>query len=948
MKRFFLLLITLSLWTQAATTVRVAVLRVQFREDNNRLTTGNGRFMIDTVTTDPYAIDPAPHNRTYFNDQLIAADNYFNAVSRGQVRIEARVFPRGLNAAYTLPEEMAFYNPNTSNAAIDEGVARLFRDAIQLADTDDALVFADYDLVLVFHAGVGRDVDLGFDETPQDIPSLFLTPRFLRDNLGADFNGISVDNGQFTVTQGALLPETQNQAGYDLALTGFVVSNIGSYLGMKDLVSVREGRSGVGRFGLMDVGLLNAAGLIPAPPSAYNRLLLNWERAVPLKTPSSQVSIPRYLKNDDKKSVYEIAVNEDESFLLEYRGDRSVYLDSLQFELSRDRERTANYMEVLQTFLPERITVSDSSGVLLKVDDYDWGLGGAGMLIWHVDRSVIREQSDGFINDDPAHRGVDLEEADGSQDIGQAYSILDAGFQSELGTPIDFWYKSNPSPIYKNEFSAESTPSSNSYRQRAPTGIKIFNFSEARAETMSFSFGRDYFESGFPKKLPGKPLALTAGGIENAATDYIFTLNEGGLLTIFSREDSVSWALPTGGFNTLTLADRDENGRYDALIATVDDSLFALELGAPLPSVPRNIFAPLLVPGISGAPVAGSATITLPAGRNLWHIGYDGLFTVVDYGVALKEATPGFTLPENISDAFDYSRLYYDGDDALREFRFSNAERRFYSVEDNVVDFTVGDSPRGGPAVVDIDGNGIVDILFVTETALYAYQLNGVPLSGFPVEPALGAEERFVGTPLVYRDENDEVRVVAFTGNGSLYAWDARGERLEGFPLVTGGRLSRGAFILQWDDDPAAELFTVSDSGAVYAWELAATGSFTALWNAPRGDASRSAAPPRPAPIERNPGFILDASRVYNYPNPAKNNRTRIRYYLSQGAIVTIRIYDGSGFPVAEFPAPGNLNGFNEVEWRVDNVASGVYHCEVRAEAGGKTESKIIKILVVH
>ncbi len=948
MKRIILLLLTLSLWVHSATTVRVAVLRVQFREDNNSLTTGNGRFMIDTVTTRPFAIDPAPHNRTYFNDQIIAADNYFRTVSRGEVRIQGTIFPRGMNAAYTLSEEMAFYNPNTSNAAIDEGVARLFRDAVTLADEDPDLTFADYDLVMIFHAGVGRDVDLGFDETPQDIPSLFLTPEFLRDNLGEAFNGIPVDDGRFTVTRGVILPETQNQAGYDLALTGFVVSNIGSYLGMKDMVSVREGRSGVGRFGLMDVGLLNAAGLIPAPPGAFNRLAANWEQPRTITASAASLMLPRYLKNDQGASIYEIPLNEDESFLLEYRGDRSVYLDSLQFELSRERETTANYMEVLQTYLADRITVSDSSGVLLAVEDYDWGLGGAGMLIWHVDRSVIRERAGGFINDDPAHRAVDLEEADGSQDIGQAYSILDAGFQSELGTPIDFWYKSNPSPVYTNEFSAASTPNSNSYRRRAATGVRIFDFSEAYGDQMTFSLERDYYEKGFPRPLPGRPLAVTAGAIENGGADHLFALTESGLLTILSETDSVSWPVAAGRRASLTLADRDDNGRYDALIVLAGDSLHVLELTAPLPPTPQPLFAPLALTGVSGLPVATADAVSIPAGRRLLKIGYDGQLSAVDYNIALKDATPGFTLPENSSDAFDFSGLFYDADGAPREVRFDNRERRFYSVASARIDFTIPDSLAYGFATADVDGNGIVDIVYVTGDALYVRQLNGVLLSGFPVSLRAEGDEHFTGVPLLLRDGNRAVRIIATGDKGTLYGYDASGNSLAGFPLVAGGRVSIEARVLQWDGDAAAELFVVTDSGFVYAWELPETDGFDMLWNGTRGDAAHGALPPRPGAIDNSPRFILDANRVYNYPNPARDNKTRIRYYLTQGAIVTIRIFDGSGFKVDEFIAPGNLNGFNEVEWHVGNLASGVYLCEVKAEAGGKTESKIIKILVVH
>lgn len=132
---------------------------------------------------------------------------------------------------------MGDYNPNTTDEEINKGISQLFVDAIQAADQSGAVDFTQYDLVVVFHAGVGRDVELGYDPTPQDIPSLYLSKSFLQKALGAEFDGIAVNNGQTKIFNGILLPETQNQEGYQIALNGFLVSNIGSYLGLYDLFS---------------------------------------------------------------------------------------------------------------------------------------------------------------------------------------------------------------------------------------------------------------------------------------------------------------------------------------------------------------------------------------------------------------------------------------------------------------------------------------------------------------------------------------------------------------------------------------------------------------------------------------------------------------------------------------------------------------------------------------
>ena len=141
-----LLLLSLSLPLYSYQTIRVAAIRIEFKADDNTLTTGDGTFRMDSTL----GIEPAPHNRIYFNDQIIAADNYFNTVSEGNVRISGDVFPKGLNASYVLNNEMNHYNPNTTQAEIDSGIANLFVDAVQLADADPDWNYADYDLVVIF------------------------------------------------------------------------------------------------------------------------------------------------------------------------------------------------------------------------------------------------------------------------------------------------------------------------------------------------------------------------------------------------------------------------------------------------------------------------------------------------------------------------------------------------------------------------------------------------------------------------------------------------------------------------------------------------------------------------------------------------------------------------------------------------------------------------------
>jgi hypothetical protein len=67
-------------------------------------------------------------------------------------------------------------------------------------------------------------------------------------------------------------------------------------------------------------------------------------------------------------------------------------------------------------------------GSITDVDELDWSVPGlkndtanyqGGILVWHIDENVIEAKiGSNTINADIDHRGVDVEEAKGSQDIG--------------------------------------------------------------------------------------------------------------------------------------------------------------------------------------------------------------------------------------------------------------------------------------------------------------------------------------------------------------------------------------------------------------------------------------------------------------------------------------------------------------------------------------------------
>ena len=239
-----------------ADTIDVLAVAVQFQPDNETRTTGNGQF--DLSNPAEVGFDSPPHNRQYFLDHLTFVTNYYRKVSKGKAVIRTTF----VDSVYTLPSQMSRYSPPKTGP--NTLVGDLARDTWQKVDSSGRVAdFSPYECFVVFHAGVGRDIDvagtIGYDPTPQDIPSIYIGLNALRSFYGAGYAGIPVRGG-FRITNTIIMPETETRTIpatpsdvlLRLGINGLLCASVGNFLGLPDLFDTNTGRSGIGRFGLMD------------------------------------------------------------------------------------------------------------------------------------------------------------------------------------------------------------------------------------------------------------------------------------------------------------------------------------------------------------------------------------------------------------------------------------------------------------------------------------------------------------------------------------------------------------------------------------------------------------------------------------------------------------------------------------------------------------------------
>lgn len=836
-------------------TVNVLAVMVQFQEDTDSRTSGNGRFDLST-SPDPI-IDAPPRNRQYFEDHLTFLHNYYRKSSKGKLIIRSTVPDR----VFTLPQRMEAYSPPRNGSNINVGTLAV--ETWRMVDSSGVVPdFSAYDCFIIFHAGIGRDIDLvsilGFDPTPLDIPSLYLGPNAFKQFFGQDYQGIPVHGGSFRITNSIIMPESENRllpgltgnVLLELGINGLLVASVGNFLGLPDLFNTTNGRSGIGRFGLMDgQAIFSYAGVFPPEPSAWEKYWLGWLQPIDVLPGTHGIELPAMGISD---SVYRLPVSPREYFLLENRHrdpDGDGQLITSTFNGSTQSRRFSRDTSGFNAF-----DVSALAGTITDVEDLDWSLPAGpngtklpgGTLIWHVDETVIAAGLAGNgVNADPARRGVDVEEADGSQDIGQEFGFLSPGSGSEDGTALDFWYQGNVAPVFRNEFGPNTHP--NSLSNLGAAGfITVKEFSERKPRmTAVVTIGKEKTSPlvGFPLHT-GAMLAhpaltlgevagsgalvittgnssaptLTAGGISTPAGPVragLFGWNASGatLLNgssgVVAQTSSASIPFATGA------AIRDLNGDGVPELVVIESGntgfLRAFSVrSAPGDTLGEQLFAIQLSDAPLTSLVIGDSLIAVAGARGrAFFVRFDGTLadeiqfspdtTVTARGISRFIGGNTFVITGSNGLLYKTSRLVGGGSassDVVRNFN----------------------RPIAGPPVSGslAPGNDDARIVFATGDGLvYAVSPAMEIVNGFPV--SIG--ESVTEPPALADIDGDGSRDIIVFGGKKMYALNRAGAILDFFPVTaTSGRpFASPPIIGDVDGDGDPDIIGVTGDGLVMA-----------------------------------------------------------------------------------------------------------------------------------
>jgi hypothetical protein len=983
---------------QAVGTLRILALMVDFQPSDDLQVNGNGQFETDT-TGSWNMIDPPPHDVNYFTYKLLFLSNYFRKVSNGKLTVTGDVF----NHIITLPNTLADYSP-PKGSSDNSKLAQLVIDSWHTADSlYPSIQFSKYDAFALFHAGVGRDIDLvgilGYDPTPNDIPSVTVNLQTLRSYLNdPTFKGVPVNNGSFYITNTMILPETESRFVFSSSsvdtlqgsINGLLANSVGSILGLPDLFDTQNGGSGIGDYGLMDIaaGILFYSGLFPPEPSAWEKIYLGWATPITLPPGTSPLSVPAVgLTTVGEDTIYKVPISDREYFLIENRS-RDPQGNGQRLTVRKGNSTITQY------FAGDGagFNLNDISGVagsVIDVEDFDWAMPGitggdntvvgGGILIWHIDENVIaRGLQDNTVNADPTHRGVDLEEADGSNDIGQPLTYGD-----EYGSPLDCWFDGNLAPPYKNAFDEGTYPSSNAY-DGARSMVTIGDFSARSPRmTLTVEIGDEKIQriQGFKRTLASDgratPPTILGSTILVGANDSVYAFQPDGAS---ATQESTGLLSPKGG--AYSLAATDLGSGSTMIVGAQDSSLYiwtvrdvdgdgvidsvqtiVVPLGDRVSTPPMfadvSLARAILVGGDHGSVWQVS---TAGVVQNKMSLSSDGIVSIAQLptpGLSkpseLFFATRGSLFSEQVSVSpgdSSYPWMLAGGVSDLGNFvaaaQQGGTRLVVYNrtLTDKIFEFTVpGDSILAlGVGAVDRDGGS--DVVLLTKAKLYAFNPSGAIVPGYPVVATGG--NTFVGFFLVGDISGDGSRdILAVESSGALVAYDGEGRLIDGFPVQYGvaGETLPGLFRTTGGK---IGIVGVTEPGALQAVEVNETYDPTTIgWSQFLKDAGHAGNDGSGISRISPPSDFLPASRVYNWPNPVYGSTTQIRYYTPEAATIRIKIFDLAGAKVAELQGRsiGGVDG--EVTWDVSNVQSGVYLARIEASGTSRTQVAIIKIAIV-
>ncbi len=913
----------------------------------------------------PQYPDSLAHDTAFFERWMLHLADFYADASRGNYVLDWTLWPE----VFTMSNTAAYYGADGEDGSIDlKGSEMLVELAAQ---ADPVIDFSQYGGIIVFHSGAGQETDISEEEIRKDaIWSTFVTRKDLQNDLDPendDFQGIPTNDGIF-LKNIVLLPEWEfhdyfplppdpNASSYIFSFYGVMAHQFGHLLGLPTLfdnVSSNGVSQGVGNWCLMGTGVWNANGYVPALPSAWNRYYMGWESVETITESSVGLKIDHFLNQEPQHpTIYKVPISDKEYFLIENRqqnpdGSLDPYngQPSYSFRLLPEGEQdyyedapqrpAFNFMENRYKGSEWDFMLPGLGGPLLPGETtvYD----GSGLLIWHIDENIIEENfSPDFernrANGDALHKGVDLEEAD--------------GFQNLDTVTFDYYMYGGPNDAFRQENNAYfgnsllngllSLPTAESYYGGVP--LEIFDVSP-NGNTMSFSVNVDWkldalyeginpfnaalvdlnqdYEQELAYVMPSGSLYLWQDDVlqigfpinaDSLAYNFLSDgtgiylpiqrqnlarfrkLDQEGISLIFNRV-GYEWAtqpVDTGDELVVCLS---PVGQEQTEISLVDKSNNAMQLVTELDQ--RLILNPCYADGMLLALSRDEVTgyklhrINLNRGSSdIYSLPIPADSSLVALLAAkLDPVEPGYKVIVQARKSLYSFELPAEGTvittPLVAEFSFIHDE--------------VCTSPL---SIADLDKNGSLDLILTHSNGVIVIDYAGAVLGQARLSGP-GTQDFSGSSMVVDIDDDGALDIIGTFSLNRLAAWDNGFRMKRGFP-VSMSSSSRNMPILGKMGTDTSYAWVASDNGKVYRKALPGfnPAALDSIWCSELGSLSRTAVPsPKTLTNQYQTSSIFVPGELYIFPNPLRSINEpviHLNVMTNQDALLDLRIYDIGG-----------------------------------------------------
>lgn len=931
------------------------------------------------------------HDLAYFERWMLHLHDFFYDASHGSYQMSYEVYPQRLR----LPNTLAHYGADIGGKT-DKNLGDIMPDLMQLCGD---INFAAYDGMIIFHAGQGQETDVE-GKRKESIWSTFLSRKYLQnyfDPENDDYPGFATPDGTI-LTNIAIICEDQyhdyfpaqgeeDAELYLFSIFGVLAHQFGHILGLPTLfdnVSSNGISQGIGNWGLMGTGVWNASGYVPAQLSAWSRYYLGWEEAITVHHDSEALSIDHFLDHDENAvRLYKVPISEQEYFLIENRqqnpdGSLDPYtnLPSYSFKLLPEEQ---DYYEDLPlmpffNFMKNRYAGCEWD-FFLPGFGYSPLTDGSGILIWHIDENVIAENfrpnfDINRINGDANHKGVDLEEADGVQD-------LDTGAYSPYkhGGPDDS-YRAGNNDYFGHEYHEGLLwlPTAQSYYGGIP--LEIYDISES-ANQMTFSVRfawRLQLDYVGDSKYPAAAVDFFQDGSE-----CIFYPMESGLIALFQDDEMVdlypqqlpeitqlytwdgeAFYIPTQMGHVARLARKDKDGtRYvnisnrkflshpvdmdDRLALLMENTLTDESMVSFYDKEQRRIIETSFV-------WADKAASNLSWDEKKLHLlslpkdaeHYRLLSLELEYQNYYGFET---TVPSDSTVVGIFTAKLGQNDalivQCLSSIYVYNKSDYSLSLRDGFP--YVFDGKASAPlSLQDIDGNGTLDMIFATSNRVYAVDHYANLISPKTLDMGLADDGISAGAIALNLDSDGSLKLCAALNMNRLFVWEENYRLKRGYPTSFATRGRHLPFVAHGvDGEPY--LWMAADNGSLFRNHLPNYDSRKADdgWKAEYGDLKRRASRMSidlPNQYQSDKVFVKD--ELYFFPNPLKtfyNQEIKLSIMPTKDLRVSLKIFDISGKLVFQESglAREYLRNQDLFHIPVDKLAPGIYMAIIKG--GGET-----------